>query len=61
MINWALMTISSIIGIACSVGKYSIYERGLPTDTLENLLIGIDIIKDIAFIYIVLYYLLSKI
>ena len=55
MINWVLMTISSIIGIACSVGKYSIYERGLPSDTLENLLIGIDIIKDIAFIYIVLY------
>lgn len=61
MINWALMTISSIIGIACSVGKYSIYERGLPSDTLENLLIGIDIIKDIVFIYIILYYLLYKI
>lgn len=64
-INWVLVAISSIFGIACMVVKYFIYDKELDGDTtidgFQLFLMGIDIVKDIAFIYIMLYYLLYKI
>lgn len=64
-VNWVLVAISSIFGIACMAVKYFIYDRESHEDTtidgFQLLLMGIDIVKDIAFIYIMLYYLLYKI
>lgn len=64
-VNWVLVAISSIFGIGCMVVKYFIYDKELDEDTtidgFQLLLMGIDIVKDISFIYIMLYYLLYKI
>lgn len=65
MINWVLVAISIVFGIAYMIAKYFIYDRELYSDIMlegiQFLLIGIDTVKDIVFIYIILYYLLYKI
>lgn len=65
MINWVLVAISIIFGIAYMIAKYFIYDRELYSDIMlegiQFLLVCIDTLKDIVFIYITLYYLLYKI
>ena len=64
-VNWVLVAISIIFGIAYMIAKYFIYDRELYSDIMlegiQFLLISIDTVKDMAFIYIILYYLLYKI
>lgn len=65
MINGALVAISIIFGIAYMIAKYFIYDRELYSDIMlegiQFLLVSIDTVKDMVFIYIILYYLLYKI
>lgn len=65
MINGALVVISIIFGIAYMIAKYFIYDRELYSDIMlegiQFLLVSIDTVKDMVFIYIILYYLLYKI